>query len=240
MPKAFLVDTTRCTACRGCQIACKEWNALTPLKTKQAGTHQNPPDLNPDSYKVVRFSEHRIAGVVQWYFFPDQCRHCLIPPCKEVADGYVEGAVAHDQKTGAVVYTGLTANLTADQFQEMREACPYDIPRRSSGTGLVTKCTMCIDRLQNNMVPICVKTCAMGAMNFGERADILALAKARLEKVKAKFPRASLADPDDVSVIYLLADEPKRLHERAVAQGPSPMNRKEFFARLARPLRIRA
>ncbi len=240
MPKAFLIDTTRCTACRGCQIACKEWNALTPLETKQTGTHQNPPDLNPESYKVVRFSEHRIGGVVQWYFFPDQCRHCLIPPCQEVANGYVDGAVVQDGKTGAVLYTDLTARLSTDQFQEMREACPYDIPRRDSGTGLVSKCTMCIDRLQKNLLPMCVKTCAMGAMNFGDRDDMLALARTRLEQVRPKFPRASLADPDDVNVIYLLADEPKRLHEHAVAQGPSPLNRKEFLALFTRPLRSRA
>ena len=54
MPKAFFIDTTRCTACRGCQIACKEWNELKPNSTLQQGTHQNPPDLNPNNYKLVR------------------------------------------------------------------------------------------------------------------------------------------------------------------------------------------
>ena len=46
MPKAFFVDTSRCTACRGCQVACKEWKELPPNNTKQWGSHQNPPDLN--------------------------------------------------------------------------------------------------------------------------------------------------------------------------------------------------
>ena len=58
MPKAFFIDTSRCTACRGCQIACKEWNELPANPTKQRGSHQNPPDLNPNNYKLVRFSEH--------------------------------------------------------------------------------------------------------------------------------------------------------------------------------------
>ena len=226
MPKAFLVDTTRCTACRGCQVACKEWHGLTALKTKQRGTHQNPPDLNPNNYKLVRFSEHKIDGVVQWYFFPDQCRHCLAAPCAEVANSYVDGSAVVDYETGAVLYTDLTARLTKAQFQEMRDVCPYDIPRRDDGSGLISKCDMCIDRVKANLKPMCVHSCAMGAMNFGERDEMLALAKQRLAAVKTRFPRASLADPDDVAVIFLLADEPQRLHTRAVAMTDSPLLRK--------------
>ncbi len=240
MPKSFLIDTTRCTACRGCQVACKEWNSLPANKTKQTGTHQNPPDLNINNYKLVRFSEHKIDGVVQWYFFPDQCRHCLNPPCMLTANAVVDGAVVQDADTGAVLYTDLTARLSPSDFQDMRDSCPYDIPRRDNATGLVSKCTMCIDRVKANMLPMCVKTCAMGAMNFGEREDMLALAKQRLAAVKPKFPRASLADPEDVSVIYLLADEPKRLYEHAVAMGPLPMDDKNLLARAAESLSRRA
>ena len=25
----FLIDLTKCTGCRGCQVACKQWNQLT-------------------------------------------------------------------------------------------------------------------------------------------------------------------------------------------------------------------
>jgi len=236
MPKAFLIDTTRCTACRGCQVACKEWNDLPANHTKQTGTHQNPPDLNPFNWKLVRFSEHMIDGKVAWYFFPDQCRHCLNPPCMITANSAVEGAVVQDPDTGAVLYTDLTAMLSPSDFQDMRDACPYDIPRRNTGTGLVSKCTMCIDRVKANMLPMCVKTCAMGAMNFGERDEMLALGKKRLAAVKAEFPRASLADPEDVSVIYLLADEPDKLYKHAVAAGSAFLRRDRLLAGMgARP-----
>ena len=43
--KSFLIDTTRCTACRGCQVACKNWNQNPASATKNHGSHQNPPDL---------------------------------------------------------------------------------------------------------------------------------------------------------------------------------------------------
>ena len=51
--KAILYDATRCTACRGCQIACKQWNMNPATKTTQRGTHQNPEDLNFSTYKLV-------------------------------------------------------------------------------------------------------------------------------------------------------------------------------------------
>ena len=90
--KSFFIDTTRCTGCRGCQAACKQWNRNPGTKTIQRGTYQNPPDLSTATFKLVRFSEATdTLGEPNWYFFPDQCRHCLYPLCKEAADRKSEG-----------------------------------------------------------------------------------------------------------------------------------------------------
>ena len=35
MAKAFFVDLTRCTGCRGCQIACKQWKNLPAEETRR-------------------------------------------------------------------------------------------------------------------------------------------------------------------------------------------------------------
>ena len=48
-----------------------------------------------------------------------------------------------------------------------------------------------------------------------KRDEILALAKKRLEVVKKTHPKAFLADPDEVSVIYLLAEEAEFYYEYA-------------------------
>ena len=45
MSKSFLIDTTLCTACRGCQVACKQWHDLPAEKTVNRGSYQNPEDL---------------------------------------------------------------------------------------------------------------------------------------------------------------------------------------------------
>ncbi|AMK11929.1 4Fe-4S dicluster domain-containing protein [Pseudodesulfovibrio indicus] len=241
MPKSFLIDTSRCTACRGCQIACKEWHELPANQTTQYkwGSHQNPQDLNPNNYKLVRFSEHLEDGVVRWNFFPDQCRHCDVPPCKEVGDVYLEEAIVQDEKTGAVVFTDKTAKFSAEEAEQVRDACPYNIPRRNEQSGLMSKCTMCNERIHAGMLPACVKVCPTGTMNFGEREDMLKLAEQRLAKLKKQWPKAMLADPEDVNVIYLLTDDPANYHEFAVAEAKigGPMSKKQFLATLARPFK---
>ena len=231
--KTFFVDTTKCTACRGCQVACKQWNQKAGEKTYSQGSHQNPPDLSSNTWKLVRFSE--VAGEkVKWYFFPDQCRHCVSPPCKEVADGKAKGAIIHDEKTGAVVFNPKIKIKPAD-FKEIKEACPYDIPRIHSTTGIMGKCTMCFDRTPEGLLPACVKTCPTGAMNFGDRKAMLEMANKRLAEVKGTYKDASLANPDDVRVIYLLVDDPKKYHKFAVAENTVGITRKMALKRLLRP-----
>ncbi|MCR4666809.1 MAG: formate dehydrogenase [Desulfovibrio sp.] len=216
MPKAFLVDTTRCTACRGCQMACKDWHNLPAIETKQTGTHQNPPDLNPCNLKLVRFHEHKTKdNKVVWNFFPDQCRHCVNPICKDVADMAVPGAIIKDSQTGAVLCTEKCKELTADDVKAIITACPYNIPRYDEATKMLTKCDMCFDRVSNGLIPMCVKSCPTGTMVFGERAEILAEAKRRLEALKKTFPKAYLCDPKDVNVIFLLGEEKEHYYEYA-------------------------
>ena len=67
-----LIDTTLCTACRGCQVACKQWNELPGLKTKQLGTYQNPPDLQWNTWTLIRFQEYEDKdGNFHWIFRKD-------------------------------------------------------------------------------------------------------------------------------------------------------------------------
>ncbi len=213
--KSFFIDTTKCTACRGCQMACKNWNGNGVSKTKNVGSHQNPPDLDENTFKLVRFSESFENGKVAWYFFADQCRHCLDPPCKDAIQGYVADGVIHDEATGAVVYTDKSAAVPLDA---VRGSCPYDIPRKTA-KGQLVKCTMCIDRVGNGLIPACVKSCPTGAMNFGERDAMLAMAAERLEKLKAAYPKARTLDADEVRVIFLVVDDPLKYHKNAVASA---------------------
>ena len=127
----------------------------------------------------------------------------------------VPGAIIKDAKTGMVIATEKSAQLSPQDAQAVIDACPYNIPRLDPKTKRLTKCDMCIDRVTAGMLPICVKTCPTGTMAFGEREEILPMAKKRLEIVKKTFPKAFLADVQDVSVIYLLAEEKEHYYEYA-------------------------
>jgi formate dehydrogenase iron-sulfur subunit len=235
--KSFFIDTTKCTACRGCQIACKQWNRNPGTKTFQRGTHQNPPDLSFFTYKLVRFSEIEVpGGEPKWYFFADQCRHCLEPPCKDTAESLGSKAIVKDEATGAVIFNSKVKVKAAD-FKAIRESCPYDIPRYDERMGVMAKCTMCFDRIKEGMLPACVKACPTGAMNFGDRNAMLEMANKRLEQVKGTHKDAMLANPDDVRVIFLLVDDPKQYHKFAVAQNDIGITRKMALRRLFRPLK---
>ncbi len=235
MSYSFLVDTTLCTACRGCQVACKQWHNLPAEKTVNRGSHQNPEDLSFSTYKLVRMREEVVEGKLQWLFFPDQCRHCMEPPCRDTAGE--PSAIFSDEASGAVIYTANTKGL---DVKAIRESCPYDIPRQSPD-GTLAKCDMCLDRVENGLLPACVKTCPTGAMTFGLRLEILAKAKARLAEVQKKNPGAMLIDPEEVRVIYLVAHKPELYHSSAIATRDSfDMTRMMALRRMLGPARALA
>jgi formate dehydrogenase iron-sulfur subunit len=195
------------------------------------GTYQNPADLSFVTYKLVRFEEVVVGGKFKWLFFPDQCRHCLEPPCEMTADD--PKAIFRDQATGAVIYTANTKQLDTEA---VIDSCPYNVPRAAKD-GTLAKCDMCIDRVENGLEPACVKTCPTGAMNFGNREEILAMAKKRLSMVKETQPEAELLDPDDIRVIYLVSETPNLYHKFAVASNSAfDISRKLALKRLFRPL----
>jgi len=205
--KFFLVDTTRCTACRGCQVACKQWNKLPASETIQWGCFQNPKLLDGDTYRLVRFAEHEGPGnSMAWYFFTDACRHCLVPPCKIKADQIVKGAVEVDEN-GAVIYNEKSKDLV-NAWKEIKQSCPWSIPCLDKRNGRLSKCHMCHDRVKAGLLPACAKSCPTGALMFGDEAAIKKLAEERLKAARLRYgAKAQILDPADVRVLYLVVDD---------------------------------
>lgn len=227
--KAFFVDLTRCTACRGCQVACKQWKDLPGEDTYNWGSHQNPKSLTGYTYKLVHFKEIPLQDrKVDWVFFSEQCRHCVEPPCYYTADMEIEGSVLRDEETGAVLFTELTKEL---DFDMIRESCPYDIPRKREDN-LITKCNLCNDRVTAGKLPACASACPTGAIIFGDEEEIYELAHKRLKEVLPKYPNAELGDPDSVRVIYLFPYPALEIFDKAIAEVKpvNPLSRRSFLA----------
>src|ERR1022692_3171452 len=74
---AKLIDVSRCIGCKACQSACMEWNDLRPDMEDFAGSYDNPSDLNPSTWTLMRFTEwENEAGNLEWLIRKDGCMHC--------------------------------------------------------------------------------------------------------------------------------------------------------------------
>lgn len=196
---AICIDIARCTACRACQVACKNWNQLKAEKTENRGTHENPPDLSANTWNRISMAETRKKdGGLNWSFFNDRCRHCSPPPCEEGAED-VPGAVTVDE-TGAVVYSEKTAQV---KFEDFLSYCPYNIPRQDPVTHRIFKCNMCIDRIKNGLKPACVTACLTGTLNFGTKEEMVALANKRVEQLGGD---ANLYPGEDYHTMWVLPE----------------------------------
>jgi formate dehydrogenase iron-sulfur subunit len=156
------------------------------------------------------------------------------PPCKDTAESLGSKAIIQDEAIGAVIFN-TKIKVSPANFKEIRASCPYDIPRYHEKMQVMAKCTMCFDRVKEGMLPACAKTCPTGAMNFGDRDAMLEMANKRLEELKSRYPDAMLANPDDVRVIFLLVDDPKKYHKFAVAENTIGITRKIALKRLFQP-----
>ncbi|TET26830.1 MAG: 4Fe-4S dicluster domain-containing protein [Dehalococcoidia bacterium] len=203
MPKARLIDTSKCTACRGCQVACKQWNELPAEETKQLGTYENPPHLSGNTWIKVEFRER--PG--EWLFRAHTCMHCVDASCEKVCP---TGAISHQ---GEVVLIDQKQCIGCGYCVL---ACPYNVPHRDEITGTARKCTFCIDRIGNGLEPACAKTCPPGAIKFGERADLIAMAEQRVQTLISDYgyPNANVYGADELGglhTIYVLTERPSAL-----------------------------
>jgi formate dehydrogenase iron-sulfur subunit len=202
--KAMLIDTSLCMGCRGCQIACKQWWQQGVVETTQTGSYQNPPDLNWQTWSLLRFSETEIDGKLHFMFAKDQCRHCADPsPCSM---GCEAGAISKNEHGGVVVDQ---SKCVGDCEMECAQYCPYDVLKPEiSAEGesycRVFKCKMCVDRLDAGKKPACAATCPTGAISFGDKTDVVTQAEARLAEVQANYPDAEIYPDTDGNAMWLL------------------------------------
>jgi len=71
-------------------------------------------------------------------------------------------------------------------------ACPFDVPTFTWDAGLlegakIRKCDLCVDRISNGLEPACVKACPSGALVFGDRNEMIALAQERMATQPQKY-----------------------------------------------------
>jgi formate dehydrogenase iron-sulfur subunit len=220
---AIYFDSSKCTGCKGCQVACKCWNLLpSPLglnANEPTHSYQSPLDLNGDTRLIMSFEENEGKGKwgVEWSIGRRSCMHCFNPGCAAVCPS---GALSVDEATGFVrvkeeLCIGCRYCVTA---------CPFDVPRYYGSASKINKCTACLDRVSNGKaasindgrgktgmqfnVPACVHTCPPGALKFGLRDEMLEKAHARVDELKSHWlnpsPDASVYGENELDGTHVI------------------------------------
>mgnify|MGYP001363713820 CR=1 FL=1 len=206
---AKLIDVSKCIGCKACQAACLEWNDLRETVGVNTGTYENPHDLTPATWTLMRFTEwvNPEEDRLEWLIRKDGCMHCEDPGCLKACPApgaivqYSNGIVdfIHDNCIGCGYCV---------------KGCPFNIPRISNVTHKAYKCTLCVDRVAVGQGPACAKACPTQAIVFGTKEEMKAHAAGRIEDLKSRgFDKAGLYDPpgvDGTHVMYVLhhADRP--------------------------------
>lgn len=193
---SMLYDTTLCVGCKACQNACRAWNE-TPVELGPEGLYDMPTELSGSTWTVIQLAEdptqEELPDRSNWSFIKRNCMHCLDPACVSAC---TVGALQKTEE-GPVIYD-------VDRCFGCRYcmiACPYDVPRYQwwTTTPLVQKCTFCFgnvvpegevhpkNRLAQGMGPNCVESCPTGALRWGPREEMLALAHERIEAEPGKY-----------------------------------------------------
>ena len=206
---AKLIDESKCIGCKACQVACMNWNDLRDEIGTNIGVYDNPTDLTPNSWTVMRFFEvETTPNNLEWLIRKDGCMHCEDPGCLKACPA--PGAIVK-YSNGIVDF--VSENCIGCGY--CVAGCPFDVPRISKKDNKAYKCTLCSDRVAVGQAPACVKACPTGAISFGTKEDMKGYAERRVGELKERgFKDAGLYDPQGVGgthVMYVMkhADKPE-------------------------------
>ncbi|HMS80358.1 MAG TPA: formate dehydrogenase subunit beta, partial [Burkholderiaceae bacterium] len=205
---AKLIDVSKCIGCKACQVACMTWNDLRDEVGTNVGVYDNPTDLTPTSWTVMKFFEvEPTQGSLEWLIRKDGCMHCEDPGCLKACPA--PGAIVQ-YANGIVDF--ISENCIGCGY--CVKGCPFDVPRISQKDNKAYKCTLCSDRVAVGLEPACVKTCPTGAISFGTKADMVSYGEKRAGELRERgFQKAGLYNPQGVGgthVMYVMkhADRP--------------------------------
>jgi len=166
---ALVIDLNVCVGCHACVTSCKEWNdggAAGPL------SDQNARGANPSGtfFNRVQTYEAGSFPLTETIHFPKSCLHCEDPPCVPVCP---TGASYKRAEDGIVL-------VDADKCIGCKYcawACPYGAREMDPSAKVMTKCTLCADRIDDVRLPVaerqpaCVLACPTNARLFGDVHD---------------------------------------------------------------------
>ncbi len=157
----FHFTADNCIACHACEAACSEKN-------------DNPAHL---AFRSVGYVEGGTYPAYTRMNISMACNHCDNPVC---LTGCPTRAYTKFAEYGAV----LQDPDICFGCGYCTWVCPYNAPQLDPIKGQVSKCNMCVDRLEVGLKPACVSACLGGALEFGVIENI----PANREQAKLDIP----------------------------------------------------
>ncbi|WP_306397591.1 formate dehydrogenase subunit beta [Telluria beijingensis] len=239
---AKLIDVSSCIGCKACQVACMQWNDLRDDVGDTNGTYDNPRDLTPQSWTVMKYSEvvtrtEDEGDRLEWLIRKDGCMHCDEPGCLKACPA-----------PGAIVkYTNGIVDFISENCIGCGycvAGCPFDVPRISKVDSKAYKCSLCADRVAVNQEPACVKICPTGAIRFGTKEDMIEYAGDRVVDLKERgYQNAGLYNPAGVGgthVMYVLQHADKPNLYAGLPENPTISPTVALWKGVAKPLGVAA
>ncbi|WP_370798122.1 DMSO/selenate family reductase complex B subunit [Adlercreutzia equolifaciens] len=157
MQYGFYFNGRRCTGCKTCVMACKDFHDLPPeISFRQVyeyggGTWRREADgaLSQDAFA---------------YSVSVACNHCGNPACVRVCP---TGAMHKDER-GLVSVDA--ARCIGCGYCAL--SCPYRAPKVDREAGRSAKCDGCTDRVAAGLEPVCVEACPLRALSFGPVGEL--------------------------------------------------------------------
>ena len=140
----FYLNADNCIGCHACEAACSEKN-------------DNPAHI---SFRSVGYVEGGTYPDYQRLNISMACNHCDDPVCLK---GCPTRAYTKFAEYGAV----LQDPDICFGCGYCTWVCPYNAPQLDPVKGEVSKCNMCVDRLEVGLKPSCVSACLGNALDFG-------------------------------------------------------------------------
>ena len=158
---AFHFDSSRCTGCKTCVIACRDKNDIQDPKLAFRTVHEET------GGSWSRNEDGSWSQNVWAYFVSVSCNHCSKPACVRVCP---TGAHARHEELGGLVLIDRDVCIGCGACAV---ACPYEAPKLDRKAGKMRKCDMCVDRLARKELPVCVAACPQRALDFGTREEMI-------------------------------------------------------------------
>ena len=166
---ALVIDLNVCVGCHACVTSCKEWNTSGVSGTL---ADERPYGKDPSGAFFNRVQTFEVGDYpnTQTVHFPKSCLHCEDPPCVPVCP---TGASYKREEDGIV----LVDYDKCIGCKYCSWACPYGVREVDPVRKVMTKCTLCVDRIydddlpQAERKPACVLACPTSARLFGDIHD---------------------------------------------------------------------